>query len=73
MSMDFKPRPKNIYSGFSSEKLRYGRSALNIFNFYSYILYVHLAFEPYFPISSTIFGYTLHILNNKMLKVGAKT
>ena len=62
----------------------YCGSALNIFNFYfilifymylymNIILIFYMASESYFPTFSTIFDYTLLILHNKMLRVGAKT
>ena len=61
-------------SGFSSEKKRYGWSALNINVYFILIFYMYIwLLSHIFPTFSIIFDYTLLILHNKMLRVSAKT
>ena len=57
-------------SGFSSEKTRYGRSALS-FSF-TRIFYTDIAFSLYFHPFFSIFDYIFLKIHNKMFRVGAK-
>ena len=57
-------------SGLSSEKNRYGQTALI---FYFILILCALGFEPYSPPFFSIFDYLLLVLHNKMFRVKAKT
>ena len=66
--------PQHVFicvSGFSSEKTRYGRSALYFILLKDYIEI--LPFSLHFPPFFTIFDYTVLKIHNKMFRVGAKT
>ena len=58
-------------SGFSSEKTRYGQSALSFF--FSKIFYIDIAFFTTFSPIFSIFDYIFLKIHNKMFRVGAKT
>ena len=67
-------KAKNIYmcvSGFSSEKTRYGRSALQFF-LSKYLIWILHFFFQHFSTFSSIFDNILLTIHNKMFRVGAK-
>ena len=68
-------KAKNIYmciSGFSSEKTRYGRSALQ-FILSKYFVWILLIFFKHFSSFSSIFDKILLTIHNEMFGVAAKT
>ena len=54
-------------SGFSSEKTRYGQSALSFY--FTKIFYIDIAFSLHFPPLFSIFDYIFLKIHNKMFRV----
>ena len=70
--METKAKTKyRCVSGFSSEKTRYGGSALTFY--FMKIFYIEMQFSIHFPQFFSIFANTLHTIHNKMFRVGTKT
>ena len=67
----YKAKTNMCVSGFSSEKVRYGQSALSFY--FIKIFYIEIVFFTIFSTIFSIFDNILLTIHNKMFRVGTKT